>query len=65
MLLSHTVKIHWLMVPTIFTFQKQRTEKLFENQDPDIASPPRKARELTQTHPADSHMTDVEGAGED
>ena len=48
------------------TLLLQRTEQLFsgETLDPDIASPPRKARAI-DTAPADSHMTDVEGAGDD
>jgi len=47
------------------TLLLQRTEKFFSgDHDPDIASPPRKARAINQ-NPADSHMTDVEGEGED
>ena len=53
------------------TLLLQRTKKfLSDNHDPDIASPPRKARAINHTNPedstpADSHMTDVEGDGED
>ena len=47
------------------TLLLQRTEQLFAaNHEPDIKSPPRKAR-ATEPLPADSPMTDVEGVGEE
>jgi chromosome segregation ATPase len=43
------------------TLLLQRTEQMFlANHDPDIASPPR----AITNHQANSHMTDMEGAGE-
>jgi len=47
------------------TLLLQRTERFFSNShDPDLSSPPRKARAV-EHHQADSHMSDMEGDGED
>ena len=53
------------VLQTHMTLLLQRTEQLFaaSAQDPDIQSPPRKAR-ATEPLPADSPMPDVEGVGE-
>lgn len=53
------------VLQTHMTLLLQRTEHLFAAaHDPDIKSPPRKAR-ATDLLPADSPMTDVEGVGEE
>jgi len=47
------------------TLLLQRTETLFSSgHDPDIASPPRKSRAISHNQ-ADSHMSDMEGDGDD